>query len=1144
MSNPKRVRLERLHALDFGESEDISETQSLDDSAITFANLNTVNAKNQQRKKMNNREHFELELSAESDHRSTDKSSKFQRMPSSYFSDGKRIIDYVLVYEEKEMTNSNYSNNNNCDDNNCTTAEHVQCDGGGANANANDTNNGNNNNNNNSRSSPQRSPQLHAQKRQMYEESLLGLGLELEQANATAINPNIKFVLIHAPFKVLMRQAELMMVRMPVHRNDVRKEWNLTDGFVNACLKRLKFLDFDPRIKKRIEPETYFCQPFVAQHFECFVGYEHPETFFTRADRARMVHDLLIRARYDRGESINKLRFGIDKLLRNRTYTAAFPLHDELNKKAKSVDFERCNDRQLLYESWVKMKNVFKYQPLDLIRTYFGTKIGFYFAWLGYYTRCLWPVSVLGILFVLYGLFTIPSDTPSNDVCQGRISHELICPICDTCDYVPVNATCLYTRITYVIDNWSTILFAAIMSIWITLFLEGWKRYHAELAYKWNVLGFEPEEEMMRPEFQFRRKRMSKLNPVTKQEEPYIPFMEKACRLCGSAVTVLFFIFLVIALLFGIIVYRVIVLRVFYASTFLQNQHRTLAIWVTSGTAAMINLIFILIMNFFYSKLALKLTEWECPRTQSEFDNSYTFKVFLFQFVNFYSSLFYIAFIKGKFTGPSHSNRWINADRTELRFGTFRPLEQCEAAGCMVELVIQLAVIMIGKQIFNAFFEIGYPMLSYWVRRWRFKIPETKKQKCERISKERRQTIKCISSNTKVSLYEQDYSLNVVYQQFLFEEYLEMVIQLGFVTLFVAAFPLAPLFALINNILEIRLDAYKFVITTQRPVAEQARNIGVWITIINMISNLAVLCNAFVIAFTSDFIPKLYYQITQETLQGYADDTFAYFDSSLLIVANTEFPNTTYCRYQDYRRPPCSLISQPISRQVWGDAFETVCDDNYEFQDKWWIILAFRLVFVLVFELVVLSIKALFAYLIPDMPTKIVIQLQRERFLMRQAILQRRDSPEELKAAELEEKELSQLTTDRPKLGGSWHDIDSLAYQADVCDSQKSQPAELQRRLSNAGYEGLFSRRDAPALSPRASFVNELPLSMEEADTNEKTSLSFPAIQRKPNRWPTPSLLLLAPPNRSTTTTTSPKQKQQQKSTTTNSVEVLQQNER
>jgi len=38
-------------------------------------------------------------------------------------------------------------------------------------------------------------------------------------------------------------------------------------------------------------------------------------------------------------------------------------------------------------------------------------------------------------------------------------------------------------------------------------------------------------------------------------------------------------------------------------------------------------------------------------RTQSEYDDNYTFKVFVFQFVNFYSSIFYIAFFKGKFVG-------------------------------------------------------------------------------------------------------------------------------------------------------------------------------------------------------------------------------------------------------------------------------------------------------------------------------------------------------------------------------------------------------------------------------------------------------------------------------------------------------------
>lgn len=53
-----------------------------------------------------------------------------------------------------------------------------------------------------------------------------------------------------------------------------------------------------------------------------------------------------------------------------------------------------------------------------------------------------------------------------------------------------------------------------------------------------------------------------------------------------------------------------------------------------------------------------------------------------------------------------------------------------------------------------------------------------------------------------------------------------IVIQFGFITLFVAAFPLAPFFALLNNIIEIRLDAYKFITQLQRPLAVRAPDIG------------------------------------------------------------------------------------------------------------------------------------------------------------------------------------------------------------------------------------------------------------------------------------------------------------------------------
>ena len=69
------------------------------------------------------------------------------------------------------------------------------------------------------------------------------------------------------------------------------------------------------------------------------------------------------------------------------------------------------------------------------------------------------------------------------------------------------------------------------------------------------------------------------------------------------------------------------------------------------------------------------------------------------------------------------------------------------------------------------------------------------------------------------------------------------MIQYGFVTLFIAAFPLAPLFALINNIFEIRIDADKLITTKQRPIGERAQDIGAWFSILKAITYLSVVTN-------------------------------------------------------------------------------------------------------------------------------------------------------------------------------------------------------------------------------------------------------------------------------------------------------------
>ena len=86
--------------------------------------------------------------------------------------------------------------------------------------------------------------------------------------------------------------------------------------------------------------------------------------------------------------------------------------------------------------------------------------------------------------------------------------------------------------------------------------------------------------------------------------------------------------------------------------------------------------------------------------------------------------------------------------------------------------------------------------------------------------------------------------------------YYFVVIQFGFVTMFVASFPLAPLFALLNNFVETRADAINFVVNYRRRVAEQVKNIGIWFKILEIVTKISVVVNSFVIAFTTDFIPR------------------------------------------------------------------------------------------------------------------------------------------------------------------------------------------------------------------------------------------------------------------------------------------------
>ena len=81
-------------------------------------------------------------------------------------------------------------------------------------------------------------------------------------------------------------------------------------------------------------------------------------------------------------------------------------------------------------------------------------------------------------------------------------------------------------------------------------------------------------------------------------------------------------------------------------------------------------------------------------------------------------------------------------------------------------------------------------------------------------------------------------------------DYLELMIQYGFITLFAVAFPLAALIAFITNIWLIRIDRLVLLKLLKRPIPEKANGIGLWKEAMENITMAAIFTNSGIMCFT------------------------------------------------------------------------------------------------------------------------------------------------------------------------------------------------------------------------------------------------------------------------------------------------------
>jgi hypothetical protein len=95
-----------------------------------------------------------------------------------------------------------------------------------------------------------------------------------------------------------------------------------------------------------------------------------------------------------------------------------------------------------------------------------------------------------------------------------------------------------------------------------------------------------------------------------------------------------------------------------------------------------------------------------------------------------------------------------------------------------------------------------------------------------------------------------------------FDDYMEIVIQLGYVTLFASAYPLASWISIVANMIEIRSDGFKMARLCRRPHPTRCSGLGMWNTLVSCVIWASAFTNCMIAGFTSNqlirYMPNLY----------------------------------------------------------------------------------------------------------------------------------------------------------------------------------------------------------------------------------------------------------------------------------------------
>ncbi|XP_018652941.1 putative anoctamin [Schistosoma mansoni] len=412
---------------------------------------------------------------------------------------------------------------------------------------------------------------------------------------------------------------------------------------------------------------------------------------------------------------------------------------------------------------------------------------------------------------------------------------------------------------------------AIINLIWTSLYLEHWKRTSSFLAYRWSSWDT-PISLLEEPRPLF--KGILSLCPITGRPIRTYPKWKRLLILCFITTPIVLFSLIIV---------------IYITLIYVQLQEK-MNIYADNNTSIIPNFILVTlpkiflavsisIMDFSYKKIAIWLTDFENHRLEDDYNNHYVVKLILLQFVNSFYSLFYTAFylkdlellrkqlvtllltrqiidsIRETFLPLGHSRLrqvWLSLKYEQRCLVERNKLKSKDNNGSLSTSNLSSSLAPSSKTDSDVDKcsispENNSQCADNNITRMNVDVnPEIFiHQRIQTVTEENKLNYNSKSfdhsEETRITPAEREATL-LRYEDPT-DDFLEMFIQFGYVSMFTGIFPLAGLLAFMNNIIEIRGDAYKLSTSYQRPFGKFANSIGIWQLALDVVSYIAVIVN-------------------------------------------------------------------------------------------------------------------------------------------------------------------------------------------------------------------------------------------------------------------------------------------------------------